>query len=324
MAPKNLFICYRRDDAAGYARSIYDRLNARFPNRVFMDVEGIVPGSDYSQVIQNTVGTCHALLAIIGKDWATMVDGSNQRRIDLADDYVRHEIGTALRRNIPVIPVLVRKAEMPSSQMLPPDLASLSLREAIEVTDGDFNHDCERLIAAIERQFGEVRYERPQTIAQTGGRNNCLIFGLIGAVVVGAIVVVLFLLGLLAASTSQPAAQPAQNQESSQPSTANPGTTQAPASVPSDAAADDTFSPEGSWTVTFEQNGVAIQNPLTLYGNNTFRSEEETGQWEYDSAERKLTLSGWLVITIDDYVGGEFVGQGHVDNATFPVRMKRN
>jgi hypothetical protein len=93
MAPKNLFICYRRDDAAGYARSIYDRLNARFPNRVFMDVEGIVPGSDYSQVIQNTVGTCHALLAIIGKDWATMVDGSNQRRIDLADDYVRHEIG---------------------------------------------------------------------------------------------------------------------------------------------------------------------------------------------------------------------------------------
>jgi len=324
MAPKNIFICYRRDDAAGYARSIYDRLNARFPNRVFMDVEGIIPGADYSQVIQQTVGTCHALLAIIGKGWESMVDGANHRRIDLADDYVRHEIGTALRRNIPVIPVLVRKAEMPSTNTLPPDLAPLSLREAIEITDGDFNHDCDRLIAAIERQFGEVRYQPPPTVAKTGGRNTCLIVGLIGALVVGGIVVVLFILGLLAASTNQNTAQPGKNPGFSQPA-ANPGSSQAPPTGPTEApVSKDAFSPVGRWVVTFEQNGVAIQNPLVLYANHTFQSEEDTGPWQYDPATRTLTLSGWLVITIDDYVNGEFVGRGSVEDASFPVRLRRN
>jgi hypothetical protein len=326
MAPKNIFICYRRDDAAGYARSIYDRLNARFPNRVFMDVEGIIPGADYSQVIQQTVGTCHALLAIIGKSWASMVDGANQRRIDLADDYVRHEIGTALRRNIPVIPVLVNKAEMPTTKVLPPDLASLSLREAIEISDGDFNHDCDRLIAAIERQFGEVRYQPPPTVANTGGRNTCLIFGLIGALVVGGIVVVLFLLGLLAASSNQNTDRPAPDQGYSQRA-ANPGSSQAPASQPTDSApsvSDDTFDPVGRWIVTFENNGVAIQNWIVIYANHTFQSEDERGRWEYDAATRTLTLSGWLMITIDNSVDGEFVGHGMVEDTSFPVKLKRN
>ena len=43
MTLKNTFICYRRDDAEGYAGRIYDRLNS-FPGRVFMDVTGIGPG----------------------------------------------------------------------------------------------------------------------------------------------------------------------------------------------------------------------------------------------------------------------------------------
>ncbi len=327
MALKNIFICYRRDDAAGYARSIFDRLNARFPNRVFMDVEGIIPGSDYSQVIQNTVGTCHALLAIIGKDWASIVDGSNQRRIDLADDYVRHEIGTALRRNIPVIPVLVRKAEMPSTKMLPTDLAPLSLREAIEITDGDFNHDCERLIAAIERQFGEVRYQPPPTVATTGGRSNCLIFGLIGALLVGGVVVVLFILGLLAASTNQPTVQTQPNQSYSQP-TANPDTTQAPASESAKSDSNvtaDSFSPQGEWVITFENNGVEIPLSVAINGDGSYQSKENSGEWGYDRSRRHLSLYGWVEITIDDYVEGESVGHGRTGYVSFEViRMRRH
>lgn len=323
MSPKNIFICYRRDDAAGYARSIYDRLNARFPNRVFMDVTGIVPGSDYSQVIQQTVGSCHALLAIIGKGWVTMVDGSNQRRLDLADDYVRHEIGTALRRNIAVIPVLVRNAEMPSSKALPPDLAALSLREAIEVTDGDFDHDCERLIAALERQFGEVRFQ-PPPVTNTGGRNNCLIFGLIGALVVGAIAVVVILLMVVAASQSQ--TQSPADPGYSQPAS-NPNPTQAPASEATSSNEEitaDSFTPEGSWTVTYVQQGVQTQNLLELFGNKSFRYGQQSGTWGYDPSQRKLMFSGGLVITIEDYVDGEFVGHGqNVGDVPFPVSMRR-
>src|SRR5262245_46370111 len=124
MSAKNIFICYRRDDAQGYAGRLFDRLNYRFPRRVFMDVTGISPGADFSRVIQETVGSCHVLIAIIGRQWMTLKDGAtNLRRLDLANDYVRHEIATALSRNITVIPVLVLGAEMPSSALLPPDLA---------------------------------------------------------------------------------------------------------------------------------------------------------------------------------------------------------
>ena len=38
-----IFLCYRREDSAGHAGRIYDRLNQRFPGRVFMDVAGIRP-----------------------------------------------------------------------------------------------------------------------------------------------------------------------------------------------------------------------------------------------------------------------------------------
>jgi TIR domain len=194
MSPKNIFICYRRDDAGGYAGRLFDRLNYRFPTRVFMDVTGIRPGADFSRVIQDTVGSCHVLIAIIGRQWITLTDGvTNQRRLDLANDYVRHEIATALSRNITVIPVLVRGAEMPSSELLPPDLAPLSLRNALEITDGDFDHDAQRLVEAVEIACGEPR-PIPRAAIQPRRKNSCLVFTLGAIVAVG--VVVFFLVGL--------------------------------------------------------------------------------------------------------------------------------
>ena len=90
MIVKNIFICYRRDDAEGYAGRIFDRLNMRFPNRIFMDVTGISPGADFTRVIQERVGACHALIAIIGKSWLMMADEASRRRLFRDDDYVRH------------------------------------------------------------------------------------------------------------------------------------------------------------------------------------------------------------------------------------------
>src|SRR6266850_1945219 len=100
MIMKNVFICYRRDDADGYAGRIYDRLNSRFPGRIFMDVTGIGPGADFTRVIQDRVGACHALIAVIGREWLMMADEHSRRRLFLENDYVRHEIATALSRNI--------------------------------------------------------------------------------------------------------------------------------------------------------------------------------------------------------------------------------
>jgi hypothetical protein len=147
MLQGRIFISYRRDDSAGYARLIYDRLNARFPNRVFMDVTGIKAGADFVEVVEQAVGSCVALVALIGQQWLAT---EGRRRLEDPADFVRLEIAAALKRNIRVIPVLLRGAAMPSIEELPPDLASLTRRQAIELSDANFDHDIERLIRSLE------------------------------------------------------------------------------------------------------------------------------------------------------------------------------
>ena len=116
---KGIFISYRRDDAAGYAGRLYDRLAAHFGrDRVFMDVEGIEPGVDFVDAIEGAVGSCEVLIVIIGKDWLA-ADAVGKRRLDDPGDFVRIETAAALARNIRVVPVLVDDAEMPRAKQLP-------------------------------------------------------------------------------------------------------------------------------------------------------------------------------------------------------------
>ncbi|CAN5116532.1 hypothetical protein BH18ACI2_BH18ACI2_16960 [soil metagenome] len=150
-----IFLSYRRDDSAGHAGRLYDRLNARFPGRIFMDVSGIAPGVDFVEEIERAVGSCQVLIVLIGKDWLDIKDAAGRRRLDQADDFVRLEVATGLGRKIRVIPTLVRDAHMPSAEALPPDLAALARRNAMEINDHDFDHDVERLIQTLETELGE-------------------------------------------------------------------------------------------------------------------------------------------------------------------------
>ena len=41
-----------------------------------MDVESIAPGTDFAEVIDAAVGSCTALVAVIGRSWSTAADGA--------------------------------------------------------------------------------------------------------------------------------------------------------------------------------------------------------------------------------------------------------
>ena len=57
MGQPKIFISYRRDDAAGYARAVNDALVRRFgADGVFIDVDDIHAGQPFSEVIQRSVG----------------------------------------------------------------------------------------------------------------------------------------------------------------------------------------------------------------------------------------------------------------------------
>lgn len=144
-----IFVSYRRDDTAGHAGRLADRLVEHFGrNRIFVDIDTIEPGEDFVTVIENAVGSCEILIAVIGQKW---LSGSGSGQLDNPNNFVRLEIGTALRRNIRVVPVLVQRATMPKPQDLPEDLVKLTRRNAIELSDLRWQTDVDQLIGVLEK-----------------------------------------------------------------------------------------------------------------------------------------------------------------------------
>jgi hypothetical protein len=151
-----IFISYRRSDSAGESGRLSDDLISRFGcASVFMDVDAIQPGRDFRKAIHENVGGCGVLLAIIGLEWLDSKDVTGLRRLENDSDYVRLEIATALRRDIPVVPVLVRGARMPKAGQLPEDIRELAYRNSVELTHARWKSDVQVLMQALAPCFSE-------------------------------------------------------------------------------------------------------------------------------------------------------------------------
>ncbi len=149
MAVSGVFISYRHSDSQSAAGRLADSLERQFgKEQIFRDVETLRPGVDFVDAIESALSSCAVVLAVIGRRW--MGDTPGQNRLQLANDWIRIEIATALRRNIRVIPVLVEEAEPPAEVDLPDDLKSLARRHALSLTDTRWDFDVQQLSAALK------------------------------------------------------------------------------------------------------------------------------------------------------------------------------
>ena len=88
-----IFISCRRDDSAAHAGRLYDRLDGQFgQGQVFVDVDTIKLGVNFVEVVQQAIGVCDGLVAVIGSDWLQVTDANGARRLDDPTDLVRLEI----------------------------------------------------------------------------------------------------------------------------------------------------------------------------------------------------------------------------------------
>jgi hypothetical protein len=150
MAAK-VFISYRRADSAGYSGRVMDRLDRELGrDLVFMDVDAIPLGTNFTKVLHEEVAKCRVLLAVIGPNWLDARDEHGNRRLDNPNDFVRIEIAAALQRSIPVIPLLLDGARIPKADELPEDLKELALRNGMEVRHASFQDDMNRLIRGLK------------------------------------------------------------------------------------------------------------------------------------------------------------------------------
>jgi len=189
MAGGKIFINYRRDDSRADSGRLYDRLNARYPNRVFRDVGSLEPGVEWHEAIERVLGTSDACVVVIGKEWVNIAGPTGTRRLDDPRDTVRQEIVTALKRGMRVFPVLVGGAKMPPEEELPEDLHSLARLNALEITEQDWDQGFEKLADALDRTLG-VHHAPPAPPAKASRTKPILIgAGALVAVAVIAIVV---------------------------------------------------------------------------------------------------------------------------------------
>jgi hypothetical protein len=157
-----VFVSYRREDSNDITGRIYDRLVGHFGSEsVFMDVDSIPLGVDFRAYLSDWVGKCDVLIAVVGDSWLDSRDTNGNVRLGQPDDFVTIENSAAIERQIPVIPVLVGQATMPTASQLPDALSEFAYRNAAEVRSGrDFHNHVDHLIRGIDRHFQQQSNER--------------------------------------------------------------------------------------------------------------------------------------------------------------------
>ena len=80
---------------------------------------------------------------------------------------MRLELGVALARDIRVVPVMVGRAQLPTSDELPPDLQPLLLRQAVVLHDETWHEDVRGLLASLRGERALAITRRRRIIAAT-------------------------------------------------------------------------------------------------------------------------------------------------------------
>ena len=172
--PCTIFVSYRREDSREITGRICDRLTGEFGKEtIFRDVDSIPAGVDFREHINNTIDQCSILVAIIGNHWLDAKNAKGEPRLEHANDPLRVEIETALKKEIPVIPVLVKNGVMPDEGDLPDGMKPLAFRNAIPIPSEPYFHNgVDRLINELDKTASPRK-----TTKQSSQRNYCIYCG---------------------------------------------------------------------------------------------------------------------------------------------------
>jgi predicted ATPase len=166
----DVFISYRRLDAAPYAGRLYDGLAELLgEDRVFMDVDTIQPGVDFAELTLSTVARSRVVLAVVGPGWLAAADEHGRPRLDDADDFVRRELELALSSDVTILPVLVDGARMPASGQVPASLEAFCRRQALEMSDRRWRADLAHLAEVLAQAGVPAASPEPRVGARASG-----------------------------------------------------------------------------------------------------------------------------------------------------------
>lgn len=152
--PPLVFVNYRGDDEPWAAHALHRAWSERISDAmVFLDSVSIEPGRQFDLALLDSVGSCAALLVVVGAGWLRP-DATGRRLIDDEGDWVRREIMHALARRVRVVPMFVDRGEL-SRDELPDELWQLAMFQGCTIRHRsariDIAESIDRLCAAEPR-----------------------------------------------------------------------------------------------------------------------------------------------------------------------------
>ena len=115
MSKASIFISYRIADTLPVADRLAVELRRTFgAEAVFLDRRSVEPADEWDAKIEGAVRGAEQILVLIGTRWFTEQNEYGQRRLDVAEDWVRREVEAALAGGCSVIPLLVDGAAQPA------------------------------------------------------------------------------------------------------------------------------------------------------------------------------------------------------------------
>ena len=149
-----IFLNYRKVDTQAEVDRLRKELGDRLGAKVFQDVH-IQAGDKWRERILQTLDEAKVVLVVIGKKWLTVTEeGTEQRRLDNKEDWVRVEIEKALEAGDSkiVIPVFVQKLDELDLLKLPDSLKPLLDRQIHKQRpEKDWDRDFEDLCEVISK-----------------------------------------------------------------------------------------------------------------------------------------------------------------------------
>lgn len=149
---RKIFISYRRDDHPDFVEHIRDWFMLHYGREnVFMDFDTIPPFARFADFIQEKVRESDVVIAIIGPRWMELM---RDKATHFQDDYVRIEIGLALKEGKLVAPICIKGTLVPPAGDLPPDLRSMLDYNAAHLNSGTaFLDNIERIMNAVGQEL---------------------------------------------------------------------------------------------------------------------------------------------------------------------------
>ena len=158
-----VFISYRRADSTELAQSLAATLKSYIPEAaVFLDLERIDIGEDFSNVIFNHIKNCEVVILLISEDWIHAIKNPSSEETN----WIRMEVETALRLQKRIIPVITQPGSPFYEMELPKSIEDVRKRNCFELPAPE-PKKLELIGAKVKEQLDQMLNERIEKL----GRN---------------------------------------------------------------------------------------------------------------------------------------------------------